>query len=116
MFDFIMKYWIQELFAVIIAFLTWIFQRIRTWKKEEDIVREGIVAILHDRLYQACAFFIRQGYCTVGDKHNLEYLYKPYKELGGNGTGTSLYEKCMQLPIDPPSSEDAACGSGKEYV
>jgi hypothetical protein len=29
----------------------------------------------------------------------LRYLYKPYKALGGNGTGESLYKKCLELPL-----------------
>ena len=102
MFDFIMKYWIQELFALIIAFLTWLFQRIRQWKREEIIIKKGIVAILHDRLYQSCTEFIRRGYCTVDDRENLDMLYQPYTALGGNGTGTNLFEICMQLPLEPP--------------
>ena len=101
MIDFISKYWIQELFAIIIAFMTWLFQRIRAWKKEQEVVREGIVAILHDRLYQACVVFMKQGYCSVDDRRNLESIYAPYHALGGNGTGSSLYEKCMTLPLEP---------------
>lgn len=99
MIDMIAKYWVQELFAVIIAFVSWLFQRVLVWKKEQDVVREGIVAILHDRLYTSCIAFIDQGYCTVDDRENLEYLYKPYKALGGNGTAEKLFDKCEDLPL-----------------
>ena len=89
MLDFILRYWVQELFALIIAMITWMVRSIHKKKDEYDVLREGILALLHDRLYQSCSFFI----------NNLEYLYTPYKALGGNGTGESLYKKCLELPI-----------------
>ena len=68
-------------------------------KSEYEVLKEGILALLHDRLYQACSFFIEKGYCSLEDRANLEYLYKPYKALGGNGTGEHLYRKCLELPF-----------------
>lgn len=38
------------------------------------------------------------GIDTSGLK-NLEYLYKSYHALGGNGTGTELYNRAKALPI-----------------
>lgn len=29
----------------------------------------------------------------MGDRDNLEYMFKPYKALGGNGTGEELYNR-----------------------
>lgn len=97
--DFIVRYWVQELFALIIAAVTWLIRQVKTKKTEYEILKEGIVALLHDRLYQACSFFIERGHCSLTDRSNLEYLYRPYKALGGNGTGESLYKKCLELPF-----------------
>lgn len=97
--DFILRYWIQELFALIIAILTWLWRVLLRRKKENDEMKEGMMALLHDRIYQACSFFLARGWCSMEDRSNLEYLYKPYKALGGNGTGESLYKKCMDLPL-----------------
>ena len=72
----------------------------------EFILHYWVQELLHDRLYRSCGFFISRGYCTVEDRRNLECLYTPYKSLGGDGTGDSLYNKCMELPL----SED----KGKE--
>ena len=102
--DFILKYWVQEFFALIIAAITWMAKALHRKKTEYDVLREGILALLHDRLYQACSFFIARGYCTVEDRNNLEYLYRPYKALGGNGTGESLYRKCLELPFAADSN------------
>lgn len=61
-------------------------------------MEEGIRAILHDRIFQAGRFHAEQGYCTLEEKRNIEYLYRPYAALGGNGTGESIYEDIMGLP------------------
>ena len=100
--DWILKYWIQELFALVIAGLTWCIRRLRRKKTEYDVLREGILALLHDRLYAACSFFIAQGWASLEDRENLEYLYRPYKDLGGNGTGERLYNTVMKLPYLKP--------------
>jgi hypothetical protein len=97
--DFILRYWIQELFALIIAIITWLWRALLRRKRENDEIKEGMMALLHDRIYQACSFFIARGWCSPEDRSNLEYLYKPYKALGGNGTGESLYNKCLELPL-----------------
>ena len=60
---------------------------------------DGVLAILHDRIYQACQFYIAQGYVDMGGLKNIEYLYRSYHALGGNGTGTELYNRVKSLPI-----------------
>ena len=32
-------------------------------------------------------------------QENIEYLYKSYHALGGNGTGTELYTRAKSLPL-----------------
>ena len=103
--DFILKYWIQELFALVIAIITWLWRALLRRKQENEQCRVGMMALLHDRMYQAGSFFIARGYCTPEDRSNLEYLYKPYKALGGNGTGETLYKKCQELPLSADSKE-----------
>ena len=100
MIDFIVRYWIQELFVLIIAVITAMWKKLAFKKKEYDLLRAGMLALLHDRLYESCSFYIARGYCDVDDRHNLECLYKPYKALGGNGTGESLYKKVLDLPLE----------------
>lgn len=103
--DFIVKYWIQELMAAIVAAIGFIANKVRVWKKKQDLITDGVLAILHDRLYQACQFYLKRGYCTLEDRDNLEYMFRPYKALGGNGTGEELYNRCVALPYEPESEE-----------
>ncbi|EOT42593.1 hypothetical protein ACVN9X_03105 [Enterococcus dispar] len=56
------------------------------------------VAILHDKIYKQCTVFLEDGWISVDDMENLEYLWRGYKKLGGNGTGETLYKKVLLLP------------------
>lgn len=66
---------------------------------EYKTIKDGLLAIMHDRLYQSCTFYLKQGHIDMGGLKNLEYLYKSYHALGGNGTGTELYNRAKALPI-----------------
>ena len=55
---------------------------------EYKTIKDGLLAIMHDRLYQSCTYYIKQGHIDMGGLKNIEYLYKSYHALGGNGTGT----------------------------
>lgn len=56
------------------------------------------VAILHDKIYKQCTEFMKAGWISVDDLENLEYLWRSYHNLGGNGTGETLYKKVLNLP------------------
>lgn len=99
------KYWVQEVLAAISGAVAWLGRKVHRWKQEQDLVKQGVLAILHDRLYQACQYYLRKGYCSIDDRDNLEYMFRPYRALGGNGTGEELYNRCLALPYEPESEE-----------
>lgn len=96
-------YW--ALTGVVGAFAVWVWRKIKSQKVEQDAIEEGVKAILHDRIYQAHHYYIERGYCPLDDKKNIEYLYRPYARLGGNGTGKQAYEEIMGLPTEPEKED-----------
>ncbi|MGP8314019.1 hypothetical protein ACG0Z4_24440 [Enterocloster aldenensis] len=100
------KYWVQEVLATISGAVAWLGRKVHRWKQEQDLVKQGVLAILHDRLYQACQYYLRKGYCSIDDRDNMEYMFRPYKALGGNGTGEELYNRCLALPYEPEREEE----------
>lgn len=74
-------------------------------KREEALqelvmsLKDGVLAILHDRLYQACSHHINCNCISPSEMRNLEKMYRAYSKLGGNGTIKEMYERCMNLPI-----------------
>lgn len=103
-------HWVEWLFVVISTLLGYGYHQISKRQKEENkkniALHDGVLALLHDRLYQACQFFLKRGYCNLDDRDNLEYMFRPYKALGGNGTGEELYNRCLALPYGPEKEEE----------
>ena len=97
MLEFIVKYWLEFFFSGVLALLGAGYRKLNLKLKEQGKMKEGILAILHDRLYQACRFYIHQGWIDVESMKNVEYLYDSYHDLGG--TGTELYNRVNSLPI-----------------
>ena len=66
--------------------------------KEDEKIRAGVVALLHDAIYEKCQDAIAKGKISVNDFDNLNHLYQPYRKLGGNGTCKKLMTHVLSLP------------------
>ena len=103
MLDFIKQYWLETLFTAVIGTFSLLIKKLYSKLKQElatqKMLKEGMLAILHDRLYQLCTKYIDKDEITVDELENLEYLYLSYHNLGGNGTGTALFNRCKDLKI-----------------
>jgi hypothetical protein len=65
----------------------------------ESIESRMILGLGHDKIIYLTDKFVRRGSITLKEKRNLEYLYKPYKEMGGNGDCKIGYDACQRLPV-----------------
>ena len=103
MWDTVRDYWLKWAMGIFAAGLAgvwaWARKRLKGQSAEQRAVKEACVALLHDRLYQACKYYLAQGYIDVEGLNNIEHLYRAYHDLGGNGTGTELYSRVKALPI-----------------
>ena len=103
MWEFILKHIGELIFTGITGALAAAYRglskRIKAQEEERTAVKDGLLAIMHDRLYQSCTYYIKQGHIDMGGLKNIEYLYKSYHALGGNGTGTELYNRAKALPL-----------------
>lgn len=86
-------------FSILTVAVKHLFSKMKKYKQDQETVRKGVVVMLHFQLYQTCQVYIRQGYITIEDLKSIEYLYREYTKLGGNGTGTELFKRCQSLPI-----------------
>lgn len=76
-----------------------------------------ILGLGHDKIIYLTDKFVRRGSITLKEKRNLEYLYKPYAEMGGNGDCKIGYEACQRLPVvsDDEAEEKDIEMKRKEY-
>ena len=71
-----------------------------------------LIGLGHDRVIYLTDKFVRRGSITLKEKRNLEFLYAPYRDMGGNGDCKIGYDACQQLPV---VSEEAAEQADVEY-
>ena len=92
----------QLIITVLVAVLgsngLWAFIQSRsTHKSARDRM---ILGLGHDAIFRVAEKYIRRGGITLSELDDLEkYLYKPYSEMGGNGTAAAIVQKCRQLPV-----------------
>ena len=78
------------------AFINRVMQR----KDEKSPDRQMLLGLAHDRICYLAEKYIEIDGITRDEYENLhDYLYKPYKALGGNGTVDRLMEEVDNLPI-----------------
>ena len=63
------------------------------------LMKDAMLAMLHDRLYQACRYYLSVEKIDEDGYNNIETMYTTYHRFGGNGTGTELYNRTRKLKI-----------------
>lgn len=73
--------------------------QLRRMEEKNNIQDMATITLLHDRLYNACEKALKNGKISLYTLDNITHLYTEYRRLGGNGTGTELFERVKNLPI-----------------
>lgn len=69
-------------------------------EKKASKSNQMLIGIGHDRIISLGMEYIKRGSITADEYENLyEYLYKPYKDLGGNGSAERVMNEVSKLPI-----------------
>ena len=79
------------------TFLTYLIQR-----RDKKVSAEGkmLRGLAHDRICYLGEEYMKRGAVSKDEFEDLhDYLYIPYKELGGNGTAEKIVEDVKKLPI-----------------
>ena len=92
-----------EVFKLIVSVVCaslalWAYIAKRNDKK--DAKTKMLVGLGHDRIVYLGVKYITRGYITRDEYENLhDYLYTPYKALGGNGSAEHIMDEVEDLPI-----------------
>ena len=63
-------------------------------------MRDGMRSLLRSQLVDMHHKYVVEGQpCSVDEHDNAEQVYKAYHALGGNGTGTHLYQEIMAAHV-----------------
>ena len=69
------------------------------------LFREGIKAVLRDRLLQARRYFCGLGYIPAQEFENISAIHEAYNKLHGNNLGDKAFEEIKSLPFEPQIKE-----------
>ena len=104
MWDFIVKYWVEVLFGLIVAGLTagytQLSKRIKAEKEKNQAIENGLRDILRIQIldsYDSCVAAGRV--ISVSRKDAIDSAYTSYHALGGNGTITQVHKEIMEMKI-----------------
>lgn len=64
-----------------------------------DYLTDGTLASLHSYLYNKGYELLARGWVTPSELDDMEYTWKAYRNLGGNGTGELIYKRVQGLEI-----------------
>lgn len=77
---------------------TFLIELIKLRSEKASAEKKMLLGLGHDVLYQRLTYYLERGYIEPAELQNVEYVFKPYVGLGGNGTIKVLYEKVLELP------------------
>ena len=79
------------------SFISMLVQRYMERKSDYAMMMRGLG---HERRCYLGECYIKRGCITRDEYENLvDYLYIPYKKLGGNGTAEKVINEVKQLPL-----------------
>lgn len=94
------------------SLLIYLLQR-RDRKKEQEALNTSaqsrmLIGLGHDRIMSLTEKYVRRGSITLKEKRNLEFLYRPYSDMGGNGDCKIGYDACQTLEVVSDDEAEAA--------
>lgn len=104
--EWITKYWIEWVFGLLIAALSWIVKRVssrlKKFQQENEALKSGIKSLLKVNIEKECERCLRDGWCGAVKRNTITDMYDSYKALGGQNGVTSIVEQTLDLPAVEP--------------
>ena len=101
--EWIAKYWVEWVFGIIAALLSFGYRNLaKKIKKEADerkALKAGVRSLLRRQIIIDCEAVIQNKCATMSTKDNIHDMYESYHGLGGNGRITRLYNQAMDAPL-----------------
>lgn len=96
--EIVIHYIVETVYMVAGLAIGYLWRSLRTGHRDYGLIKEGVCALLRDRLLHKLEKCLEGGYCTVEARDDINHMYDIYKVLGGNGTIPPLIHRVMELP------------------
>lgn len=101
MLQFVMEYWIQFAFGILISFSAYLFRKVKTYFVILEQAKESVKTLLKIELINNYEFYQKKGVMSVDEKERIRVLYNEYSKLGGEGIMEEMMIKFQNIPIRP---------------
>ena len=98
MIDFIIKYWVQALFGLLITLFSYMNKCVKKFKNHIDCNKMGITLLLKRELMEYYEQLIKKENITLEEKDNFNEIVKTYKCFDESRVVDDLEEKLNNMP------------------
>lgn len=112
-------HWIEFIITIVCSIFAssglWTFIQKKTEKN--DVRTQMLIGLGHDRITWLGLRYIERGWISYDEYENLyEYLYKPYEQLGGNGSAKRVMGAVDKLEIRKVPFPEPGSGQTDNYI
>lgn len=101
---YISAHWVEWLFAICLAALTFAWRtvsaRLKVEHEKNEAIAEGVKSLLRESIVINYNNYSDKGFCPIYAKESLKNVYKAYHDLGGNDVATGLYQQMLEMPTE----------------
>lgn len=89
--------------------IVFLIQRHDQKKGASKKLMDMVLGLAHDRIVEVGGAYLERGSVSAQELDDFnKYLYEPYAENGGNGTGKTIHDRVNSLPIVEHEKEEKA--------
>lgn len=82
------------------GFWAFLQSRVNSARKHSESTERVLLGLAHEIIMARSKSYITRGWVTTDELEDLyRYLYKPYKDLGGNGSAERIVDRVNNLQI-----------------
>lgn len=103
----IIDIFIQTVVPIVIAFIAssgfWVY--LDKKRSPKSLQTELLLGLSHDRIVYLGTQYLAKKWISHDEYENILKIYKPYEELGGNGSAKRIMEQLKTLPMEEPKKQ-----------
>ncbi|MBQ7315845.1 MAG: hypothetical protein IJW90_01905 [Clostridia bacterium] len=107
--SYIGAHWVEWLFTLCLAALTWAWRtvsaRLKAETKKNEAIADGVQSLLRESIVGNYNRYADKGFCPIYAKESIKKVYHAYSNLGGNDVATDLYKKMLEMPTEKREGE-----------
>lgn len=77
---------------------SFLIEWIKIKSEKQSAEKKMLLGLGYDVLFHRLSFYLERGYIEPDELQSVDFVYRGYVALGGNGLIKAMYEKVMALP------------------